>query len=155
MSAKRTVLAILFIVATVGCSHRWENVSVKPVGGDGKPVALKDLKGQVVLLEFWATWCGPCRQMAPAIEALKTKYADRGLRVLAITDEPASVVETYKQGNPFDLSYYIDEERSAFRAFGVTGVPTVILLGKNGDLIARADGYPLQPGFEEKVKKAL
>jgi len=155
MGLKRAVIAIVVAAVTIGCSHRWDSVSVKPVANNGKPVALKDMRGKVLLLDFWATWCGPCRRLAPSIEALQRKYAGQGLEVMAITDEPAYLVEGFKKTFQHDVPYYTDEERRAFNAFGVDAVPTVILIGRNGDLIARVDGYPLPDDFEDKIRNAL
>lgn len=155
MRMKSAVLAFVVAFALTGCSHRWDSVSVTPVSDDPKPVALKDLRGQVLLLEFWATWCGPCRQLAPTIEEYYKRYTPKGLKVMAITDEPASTVERYRSMHRYSTPYYTDESREAFKAFGVRGVPTVILLGKNGDMIARADGFPLPADFEDKIRAAL
>lgn len=155
MPRLRFFIYLLIAVSTLGCSHRWDNLSVKPVEAGKKEVVLKDQRGKVLLLDFWATWCGPCRRLAPDIEKLNETYAKDGLMVLAITDEAPYLVEGYKTTFPHNIPYYTDEEQNAFRAFDVTGVPTLILIGKNGDLIARCDGYPIPADFVEKLENAL
>jgi peroxiredoxin len=99
------------------------------------PVALKDLHGQVVLLDFWGTFCEPCKKSFPKFEALNEKYRSRGLRILGISeDEPEdkdkipAFARTY--GARFSLAW--DEDRVVARRYNPETMPSSFLIDKNG-----------------------
>jgi len=151
----RSFFLVLAVLGVAGCNHKWDNVKVKPLEEGKKEVALKDLHGKVLLLDFWATWCGPCRKLAPDINELYEEYSKDGLMVLAISDEDPNVVKSFTANTHHSYPYFTDETQNAYRAFNVTGVPTLILIGKNGDIIDRSSGYPMQADFVESIKNAL
>ena len=108
-----------------------------------------DRKGRFVLIDFWATWCGPCRKAIPELNALHKKFGDK-LVVIGISDEPAAKVRAMQDPK---IEYFsaIDTQKRTKKAVGVTGIPHVIILDPQG--IVRWEGFPLLEGHEltEKV----
>ena len=110
---------------------------------DGEPHSLQDYRGKVVLVNFWATWCPPCRREMPALEALYTRLADQPFAVLAINQwEDADHVFAYMGDLNVFPSFPIlfDPESKVSADFGVKGLPTSFLLDKQGRVVFRAVG---------------
>ena len=97
------------------------------------PETLAELRGQVVLVEFWATWCPPCRKAIPKLNNLYARYHDRGFTIRALTNENARTVQGFQERTPMDYPVGIGS-RSAFE-YGVTGIPHAFLVGKDGRLL--------------------
>lgn len=108
---------------------------------DGKTVIFSQLRGKVVVLNFWATWCGPCKEEMPALDRLSRRFDARDVAVLTITTEHerASIQQFMKQ---FDatLPVLLDEERDVSLAFMVRGLPTTVFIAKSGAVVGRAVG---------------
>jgi len=100
----------------------------------GPPVRLSDHNGKVILLNFWATWCPPCRAEMPSMERLYQAYRDRGLVILAISSDRmgGSVVEPYVQERALTFPVLLDPETEVFAQYGVRGLPTSYLLDRQG-----------------------
>jgi thiol-disulfide isomerase/thioredoxin len=103
----------------------------------GAPIPSSTLLGEVVLVDFWATWCQPCRQSMPAIERLYAAHKDRGFRVLSVNVENArmaSRAEKFAAKMRLSFPLYRDPQGSAQGAFSVEAIPHIILLDKKGDV---------------------
>lgn len=103
----------------------------------GKPISLRSLRGKVVLLDYWATWCGPCRGATPMLQRLHQKYQKRGLRVVGLSvDEPATVPQVRPFMRQFGVTYAVatapDRHVPAARAYNVRGIPSQYLIDKHG-----------------------
>jgi peroxiredoxin len=100
----------------------------------GPTVRLSDHHDKVILLNFWATWCPPCRAEMPSMEKLYQAYRDRGLVILAISSDRAgkSVVEPYVQERGLTFPILLDPEGEVFAQYGVRGLPTSYLLDRRG-----------------------
>ena len=107
----------------------------------GEPLKLGSLKGKVVVLDFWATWCGPCRVQHPLYEEVKKKFADSGKVVfLAInTDEDTSGVGAFLENNHWSKSVYFEDGLSNLLRVG--SIPTTIIFDKNGQVFSRFNGF--------------
>lgn len=108
---------------------------------DGKKISLKDFRGKVVFLNFWATWCVPCREEMPAMEKLYQEFKDKNFVVLAINVKDRKT-EALKFVKELKLTYPIafDPEGEVGLLYGAWGLPTTYLIGPKGEGLARAWG---------------
>jgi thiol-disulfide isomerase/thioredoxin len=134
---------------------------------DGTPKRLADFRGRVVLVNLWATWCGPCVEEMPSLDRLQAQLGS-ALAVLAISeDRPGeSVVAPFLAKHKIGhLAVYLDASNDAIKAFGVQGLPTSFLIGRDGRIIAMLEGAAewdkpamiarLKPYLEEPKPPAL
>jgi thiol-disulfide isomerase/thioredoxin len=121
----------------------------------GTMINLSDLRGKVVLLDFWATWCGPCRMEIPSFVQFEGRYRDQGLRVLGIVtqDSPRNVPGFYRQ---FRMNYPVAMGNEQLEEmYGVYGLPTTVLIGRDGAIYARFEGAVNPSFFERKIQELL
>ena len=120
----------------------------------GKEWTLQDLHGHVVLVNFWATWCPPCRKEMPDLDALYRKYQDSGLVVLAISDEKAETVNTYLAAHPVSYPVLLDEDRKTNTAFFVDGIPKTFIYDRAGKLAAQSIDMRTMGQFRAMLRSA-
>jgi peroxiredoxin len=114
---------------------------------DGGTVQLSSLKGQVVMINFWATWCGPCRQEMPLLEQLHAKYEPLGFTLLGVNVEPDSVAATtWLKGMPVTFPILFDTKNAVAEQFGVMGMPSSVFVDREGRVRYVHRGY--KPGDE-------
>jgi thiol-disulfide isomerase/thioredoxin len=104
---------------------------------DGEPHALSDYRGRVVMLNFWATWCPPCRREMPSMQRLYAKYRDRGLVVVAVNQwEDEELVSEFIRHLSLAPAFPIllDRENRVAETYGVQGLPTTYLLDRDGNI---------------------
>lgn len=168
---KRSLPALLLGLVIVGCS-----TEVKPsVGGretsggstvnpapdfkvenlaeTGKFVSKKDFEGKIVLLEFWATWCGPCHVMAPDIQKLHDKYKDKGFEVVSVSDEERATLTEFAKKREQTYPIYQDFLGNAKNAYRVDAYPTLFLIDREGNLLLD-DAMDLKE-VDEAIQQAL
>lgn len=123
------------------------------VGEQGGSVRLSELKGNVVLLNVWATWCGPCKQELPIVQKMYDTYSDRNFVVVSVNVDAdrRRVAPFLKQFNISLPVYYASPEDAG--PLTATGIPSTFILGPDRTLIDRAVGYSLQ--WEERWKKVV
>ncbi|HEX6765629.1 MAG TPA: TlpA disulfide reductase family protein [Polyangiaceae bacterium] len=106
-------------------------------GAAGKPVKLSELSGKAVILDFWASWCGPCREQAPIVDQVSRSLAGRGLVALGIvTDDEPEAARKFLAEHPVRYPSVVDEQHEASRTFGVQGLPTLVALDRAGRVVA-------------------
>jgi thiol-disulfide isomerase/thioredoxin len=115
--------------------------------------SLKKLRGRVVLVNFWATWCPPCRREMPDMETLYQRFGPRGLVILAISDEDAAKVQPFVAGK-FSYPILLDPGRQVNQLFAVEGIPKSFLYGRDGKLVAQAIDRRTQRQFLAMLKQA-
>lgn len=120
----------------------------------GKQWTLKNLTGKVVLVNFWATWCPPCRKEMPDLEAMYQRFKERGLVILAISDEDASKVKPFIEERKFSYPILLDPGRKVSETFRVEGIPKSFLYDRNGRLVAQAIDMRTQRQFLEMLAHA-
>jgi peroxiredoxin len=113
--------------------------------------SLSELQGSAVLLEFWATWCGPCVAQIPHMVETHHKYADRGLVILAMSSEPIEKVEPFAQQKGMVYGIGIDAGGAASKTYGVTGIPSAFLIDKDGKVAWAGHPARLTEADIEKV----
>ena len=104
----------------------------------GKPWHLRELRGKVVLVNFWATWCPPCRKEMPDLQALYDKFKDQGLLVLSISDEESAKVAPFIAENKISYPVLLDPGRKVNEAFIVEGIPKSFVFDRDGKLVAQS-----------------
>ncbi len=110
-------------------------------GVDGRPLRLEDLRGKVVFLNFWATWCVPCRQEMPTMERLYRDYRESGLAVVAVNfKEAKGEVKRFFEEFHLNFPAVLDSEGNAARAYAVRALPVTFLLSRDGLILWRAIG---------------
>ena len=108
---------------------------------EGREVSSKDLAGKAVLLNFWATWCGPCKDEMPALERLRRQFDPNAFVILAVTtDIQRTGIKAFVHQLGLGFPVLLDEDRDVSAAFTVRGLPTTVLIGKDGKLVGRAAG---------------
>jgi peroxiredoxin len=153
------VLAIATAAALWGSPRGREpraarGLDVSPSGGDrlapdfelpdlrGRRLRLQDLRGHVVLLNFWATWCGPCQEEMPAMERLARDFADRGLLVVAVNHEEAqAVVADFVRDHGLTFPVLLDPDGGVAERYRVVGLPTSYVIDHKGVLVGSALGF--------------
>lgn len=108
----------------------------------GNTVRLQDLRGKVVFLNFWATWCPPCRLEMPTMEELHKDFGSQGLVILAINfqEAPKEIKEFFKEHN-LTFTTLLDREGKVFDLYKAWSLPTTYLINKNGEIAGRVIGY--------------
>jgi thiol-disulfide isomerase/thioredoxin len=125
---------------------------------DGSTLALSELRGQVVLVDFWASWCGPCRKSLPHLDTLQSRYAEQGLRVVAINlDEVRAEAERFLSAVPLDIEIVFDAIGDSATVFGLKAMPSSYLIGRDGRVRARRLGFRAADSvdFEQAIEQAL
>jgi thiol-disulfide isomerase/thioredoxin len=119
-------------------------------GADGGSVKLSDLKGNVILLNVWATWCGPCREELPIVQRMYDKYSDRNFVVLAVNvDAERKRVEPFLKRYNLSLPIYYAAPEDAAQMTAM-GIPSTFILAPDRSLLDRSVGY--HPAVEERWK---
>ena len=114
---------------------------------DGGEVRLSELRGQVVMINFWATWCGPCRQEMPLLEQIHARYEPLGFTLLGVNVEPDSqAAQAWLAKVPVTFPILFDRENAVSASFGVEAMPSSVLIDREGRVRHVHRGY--KPGDE-------
>jgi peroxiredoxin len=120
----------------------------------GAALHMVDLRGKVVLLNFWATWCPPCRKELPSLEALSARFGSRGLVVIGISDEDAAKVEPFVRRLAISYPILLDPGRAVNRAFAIQGIPKSFVYDRSGKLVATAIDMRTERQFLAMLEQA-
>ncbi len=122
---------------------------------DGKDVSLSELKGKVVLLNFWATWCVPCRKEIPALNELQKQYEAQGLTVVGVSyDDTAADVKDFQKDVPMNYQVLVGGDKHGDK-FGLVGFPTSFVIDRDGRIIRKFIAEPSKEDFETAIKAGL
>jgi peroxiredoxin len=120
----------------------------------GQKWALRDLRGKVVLVNFWATWCPPCRREMPDMQALYQRFSPRGLVILAISFEDASTLQQFNAAQKYSYPILLDPGSTVYKRFNLEGVPETFVYSRDGKLVAQAIDRRTFGQFLEMLKQA-
>ena len=123
---------------------------------NGKRIDLEDYRGKVVLLNFWATWCAPCRVELPAFSSWQGRYGQEGLQVIAVSmdDDSAPVVKAVSRLQ-LNFPVLMGNEKLGSEYGGVLGLPITYLIGRNGKIAVRYAGETDLDQIESKIRELL
>ena len=123
---------------------------------DGKPIKLSDFKGKVVVLNFWATWCPPCRKEIPTLVALQKDYGPQGVVVVGVSLDGGgpSAVQAFASKMGIEYPIAIGSEELA-AAYGVQAIPTTFIIDRAGNVIGEHQGDTGRAAVEEDIKASL
>ena len=112
------------------------------------------MRGQVVLVNFWATWCPPCRSEMPDLDALYRQFKDQGFVVLAISDEEADKVRPFIDRFHFSYPVLLDPGRKVHEEYSIEGIPKSFVYDREGKLVAQSIDMRTQRQFLEMLALA-
>jgi peroxiredoxin len=116
---------------------------------DGSNLRLAEQQGSIVVLNFWASWCGPCRQEMPLLDTMASEYAELGVQVWGVNVEAENdEAKTFLQQVPVSFPIMFDTTNQLAKTYAVEAMPTTVIIDKNGKVRAIHRGY--QPGYEKK-----
>ena len=118
------------------------------MGLSGEPVSLEEFRGQPVILNFWASWCGPCRAEMPALEQVTTRYADEGLVVLLVNQgETETIISDFLTEMGLALPVLLDRELNATKLYRVQALPTTFFIDREGRIQDLTIGGPMTDAY--------
>ena len=117
----------------------------------GDTVALEGLRGQVVMINFWATWCGPCRQEMPHLEALYERYQNLGFTLLGVNvEQDPKGADKWLAETPVSFPILFDPENGVSKLYDVVAMPSTVIVDRNGKVRYVHNGY--KPGYEDEYQ---
>jgi thiol-disulfide isomerase/thioredoxin len=142
-------------------AHAVENGQAAPefdLPGHQGSVKLSAFKGKTVYLDFWASWCGPCRQSFPWMNEMQSRYGSKGLRVIGVNvDQKTDDAKTFLKDTPANFDIVFDANGSTPRSYAVRGMPTSMLIGPGGKVLSVHSGFKKEQRdeLERQIKLAL
>ena len=112
-----------------------------------------DTDGKAMIVEFWATWCPPCRESIPHLNEIYAKYKDKGLQVVGITDEDRAKIMKFEKEVPIEYSVGLDNGGKYAKLFGIQGIPHAVLVDKSGKVVWEGHPMSLKDSQIEEILK--
>ncbi len=158
--SRRLLISGILAATVVGCSPEEpkEPPVVFTVNADGEEFSVEDHRGDVVYVDFWATWCGPCRDSFPWMAQMQNKYADEGFKIIALSlDTDHDLAREFAEEMAANFTIGFDDKGKVADLFKVKGMPTSVLIGRDGRVISKHEGFTddKKDGYESSIVKAL
>ena len=149
------------LVGCAGAEAQWQRVSASYPAPDftlasldGRSVTLSAFRGRVVLVEFWATWCGPCRYSTPSMEQIAKEFRQQGVEVLLINAGEGSAAIRQWAGRRFSAAtILLDQDGAVAERYGVNGIPRLLVINQDGLVQYDEGGY--SGGLERNLRRIL
>lgn len=152
------VIALLLVFASVSwvqasaISGKAPDFTLK--SKSGKNLRLSEYRGKVVMINFWASWCGPCRQEMPLLEQLYKRYGKVGFVILGVNvEEDSSKANSMLRDVPVSFPVLYDTTNKVSKMYNVSAMPTTVMVDRNGNMRYLHKGY--KPGYEKDYKKQV
>ncbi len=154
----KKIIACLLLVAAVPMT--WALTASGPAANftlkdaDGNNVRLSEYRGQVVLINFWASWCGPCRQEFPLLDELHQKYQPMGFTVFGVNvEQERELADKVLREIPVTFPILFDDQNQVSEEYDVDAMPATVLVDRSGEIRFMHRGY--KPGYEDLYEKQV
>ena len=163
----RFILSLLLVAEILAARPVHARAGTNPLAnltaitnGAGEPLRVDDLEGSVVVVDVWASWCAPCVNSLPDLQAIARETRGRGVRIVPISIDrggAVAAVRAYARKNIRDLPLYVGPPRDVMKHFGVTGLPFTLVYDSRGRIVARFQGaQAAKPAaLRRAIKRAL
>lgn len=121
----------------------------------GKNVSLADFKGKVVVLDFWATWCPPCRKEIPDFISIQNEYGARGVQVVGIALDELPKVQAFARSNGMNYPVLMGNDAITAQYGGIEGIPTTFIIDRKGKIVERFEGFRPRETFVAAITPLL
>ena len=158
---KGFLLSMIFCISFTGNLYALEPGSKAPdfeLPGAQGTVRLSSTAGSVVYVDFWASWCGPCQQSFPWMNAMQEKYRSKGVKIIGVNlDGKTEDAKKFLAQNPALFTVAFDSKGETPKHYGVKGMPTSFLVGRDGKIISQHLGFKAsdRDGLEKQIQTAL
>ncbi len=152
------LISILLISCTVLSVNAAPSLATQVQTAQGDLIDLEQYKGKVIYIDFWASWCGPCRKSFPWMNTMHNKYASQGLQIIAINlDTDKALANQFISKLPAQFTLYYDPKAQTAEAFDLQGMPSSYLFNKQGELVQQHTGFfeEYAPQYEQEIVTLL
>lgn len=149
-----TVLLFVFLAGPVNAGDSGPAPDFTLTDAGGRPVTLSDLRGQVVMINFWASWCGPCRAEMPLLEQIHQRYEPLGFTLLGVNvEENSADGQAFLRERPVSFPVLYDPENGISKLYDVVAMPSTVLIDRQGNIRYLHHGY--KPGYENDYQDQI
>lgn len=143
---------VFSVLAYTSIERKAPDFTLKSTEGDN--LRLSEQRGDVVMINFWASWCGPCRQEMPLLDGLYQRYSKAGFKILGVNvEEDPEAARKLLKDIPVTFPVLLDDESIVSELYQVEAMPTTILLDRDGNIRYLHHGY--KPGYEEHYRREI
>jgi len=139
--------------------NAWLNKNIPPISVmelDGKTkINLDQLQGKIVVIDYWATWCNPCKKAIPILEDLQEEYGDRDVMIIGVSDEEREIVQTYAKNRPVEYKIAYDIDRKLGGKLYISSYPTFLVIDKKGVIRSISTGLNGAGQLKSKIQKLI
>lgn len=146
------ISAIISLFILTGCKSSYGDFKLMDI--DGNEMSLSDFAGKIVVLNFWATWCSPCRVEIPYFIEVYNKYKDKGVQFIGVSNEDASTLRSFAEDYNINYPILIDNA-GVIEEWGIRAIPTTFILNKDGKVIFKNIGMMTREQLENNIEDAL
>lgn len=161
----RWILFCLVIGGLIGCPEKKPEPPKEERGNapdftlprlQGGEFTLSSLEGKVIILNFWASWCGPCRREVSELISLYKEYKPQGLEIVGISlDRDREAVESFAQKEGINYTIVLGNQDVVAKYGGIQGIPTTFIIDRNRNIVKKYEGFHSKAVFENEIKKLL
>jgi len=135
-----------------------DSIKISMNDKDGNPVALESFKGSYVMIDFWASWCVPCRKSFPWMNTVQAKYQAQGFSVISVNlDADYALAQKFLQENSASFTVIYDPKGKLAKYFKIKGMPSSMLIGRDGKIKQRHTGFFTKkiPQYQQEIEQLL